>query len=642
MRARRSLPALLAFCALLSPGAFSQMRPGVSAPVSPSDANMVRTYAAPDLEVHVKSVDNKSIDVPVLIQLINANGQLYQQASTKNGQVRFNQVPKSEFHVLVTAPGYQRFEQRLDLQVSANLATLDVHLTPLSDAEDSASAKGLAALNPKTQKEVGKALEALRANKPNNALNHLTSAQKQSPNSAEVEYLFGVYSLKINEPTQALSHWNNALTYDPKHLSTLLELGQELLYEKRTSEATSYLERAIDSEPSSWRAHALLAEADYMQKNPDEAISHAQRALDLGHERAASIQPLLAGILAERGDTARATTLLQDYLKSNPSDSAAANQLANLKNPQPASTDAVANFNVLYQNVSAAATALPLPTAWMPTDVDEKIPPVEPSAVCPLDDLLRKTGEQLVTLVHDVDRYTATESVVDQNINKWGVASPPERRKFSYLVDISEIRPGLLSVNEYRDSGTNPGDFPGGIATHGLPALVLIFHPFYVGNYEITCEGLARLNSGLAWQVHFRQRPDKPVSNRGYRVGAFGSLYPVALRGRAWISADTNQIVRLETDLVQGVPEIHLVAEHAAIEYGAVNFRQQNLELWLPHTAEIYFDWRGQRVHRRHSFDDYFLFSVDENQRIHAPKLPPPPTDPDKTTSSDTPTPASP
>jgi len=110
------------------------------------------------------------------------------------------------------------------------------------------------------------------------------------------------------------------------------------------------------------------------------------------------------------------------------------------------------------------------------------------------------------------------------------------------------------------------------------------------------------------------------------------------LRGRAWIAADTNQIVRLETDLVAPIPEIRLNAEHIAVEYVAVNFRKENVDLWLPRSAEVHFDWRGQRVHRRHSFDNYLLFSIDENERIGAPKGEKQPAASDS--SSDTPPPS--
>jgi hypothetical protein len=148
----------------------------------------------------------------------------------------------------------------------------------------------------------------------------------------------------------------------------------------------------------------------------------------------------------------------------------------------------------------------------------------------------------------------------------------------------------------------------------------MVFHPFYAANYEMTCEGLAKWSGAPAWQVHFRQRPDKPVTNRGYRMGRNGPSYPVALKGRAWISADNYQIVRLETDLLKPIPAIRLAAEHTAIEYSSVTFREGNVRLWLPQTAEVFFDWNGRRVHRRHTFNNYMLFAVDEKVRIASPK----------------------
>src|SRR5262249_41770533 len=143
-------------------------------------------------------------------------------------------------------------------------------------------------------------------------------------------------------------------------------------------------------------------------------------------------------------------------------------------------------------------------------------------------------------------------------VNPWGLPAPPETRKFNYVAAIQEIRPGILNVNEYRDGSQGYDKFPGGVATLGLPSLVLIFHPYNVGNYEMRCEGLAHLSGSgrLAWQVHFKQRPDKPVRDRVYRFGESGVAYPVALRGRAWIDAETFQIVRMETDIVAPLPEI--------------------------------------------------------------------------------------
>jgi hypothetical protein len=121
--------------------------------------------------------------------------------------------------------------------------------------------------------------------------------------------------------------------------------------------------------------------------------------------------------------------------------------------------------------------------------------------------------------------------VSHESINKWGFASHPIKFDFDYLVSIKQNRLGLLTVDEYRDSHYLPAEFPDGIATTGLPALVLIFHPHYVQNFKISCEGLARSKGGPAWQMYFRQRPDKPNTIRTYQIGAEGQAYPVALKG---------------------------------------------------------------------------------------------------------------
>src|SRR2546429_3729382 len=99
-----------------------------------------------------------------------------------------------------------------------------------------------------------------------------------------------------------------------------------------------------------------------------------------------------------------------------------------------------------------------------------------------------------------------------------------------------------------------------------------------------------------------------------------GPSYPVALKGRAWILRDSFDIARLETDLIAPVPQIKLVADHTAIEYGPVRFHIPDAEMWLPQSAEVYYDWRGKRIHRRHSFSHYLLFVVDDNQRNAEPK----------------------
>jgi tetratricopeptide (TPR) repeat protein len=501
--------------------------------------------------------------------------------------------------------------------------SLTIELQKLS-VEDAAENLAYHALSPKAQREIGKALELLRAQKVAEARTHLDAANRAAPNQGEVQYLYGVSAKQTGNEEQAKSYWLKAVEYSPKHLLALLSLADAMLRENQEAEALSFANRAVEVEPSSWRAHTILANVYLRQGSNDAAAKEAERAMELGHEQAAVVQPVLAVALARKGEKARAIATLQSYLAEHPSDAEARKLLDKLQLQTASVTDAPDAQEIdATEDVSRsldAASALSLRSSWLPPDVDDKVPAVEPGAVCALEDVLDKTGKQTQVFVKNVERFSATEFLKQEAINKWGMPGATETRKFDYVVGIDEPKHGLLAVEEYRNSGVLPAEFPDGIATNGLPTLALIFHPYYSSSFEMTCEGLTRWNGKLAWQVHFRQRKDKPNVIRSYRLGMDGPSYPVALKGRAWILADSFEIARLETDLIAPVPQIKLVADHTAIEYGPVLFQIRHVQLWLPQSAEVYYDWRGKRIHRRHSFSNYALFSVDEKQKIAEPK----------------------
>jgi tetratricopeptide (TPR) repeat protein len=574
------------------------------------------------LDVYVQESSGASVESLAVVTLTTLAGQTYRQGTTRGGYVRFNELAATEYKIQVVAPAYERAVKQVEA-IGFATKRVTIVLQPGSSSGDAALAAGIAALKPKAQKEMAKAMEALRANKPTVARSHLEAVNRLAPNQAEVSYLFGVYSSQLEDEAQAKSYWTKTLEQNPRHFRALLSLSEIAIHEKKPSEAAEYLKRASEVEPSSWRPHAILAEAYYLQHSRDEAMKEAERAWELGRGQAAIVQPLLAQCFTERGEKDRAVSILQAYLKERPADAAAKKQLESLQNPQRlvASPDAPVSTNEMDTSaLTAEAEALPVPSSWMPPDVDDKMPPVEPGAACALDEVVQNAGKRLEELVKNVDRFTATELVSDESINKWGQPSSPEKAQFDYIVSMEETRRGALTVEEYRERRAASKEFPEAVMTTGLPALVVIFHPYYAGNFEMTCEGLARWNGGLAWQVHFRQGKDKPNTIRSYRMGPEGQGYPVALKGRAWIAADSYQIVRLETNMVAPMPQIRLAAEHVNIEYAPVQFRNGALEMWLPANVEVYYDWKGRRVHRRHSFSNYLLFSVDDKQKISAPK----------------------
>jgi hypothetical protein len=274
---------------------------------------------------------------------------------------------------------------------------------------------------------------------------------------------------------------------------------------------------------------------------------------------------------------------------------------------------------------SRAATTAKAPTTsssltqeqWAPEDIDNSVPAVQAGAACSLSDVLSHAGAKVQELVDNVDRFTATEVLSHQPVDRSGRMGRPVTLKFDYLVSIAPAHNGFFQVEEFRNRSLALDAFPSHIATTGLSSLALIFHPRYVGDFATGCEGLGDWNGHPAWLVRFEQRSDRPNHISAFVVR--GAQYAADLRGRAWILADSFQIARLDTDQKNLIPKIQLRRSHMSIEYRPVAFPKNNLQLWLPSSAEVYMDFRGQRFYRKHSLTDFKLFSVDSQYEISEP-----------------------
>jgi tetratricopeptide (TPR) repeat protein len=572
------------------------------------------------LQVSVQDETGGVITVFALITLSTSEGKVVDQVKADAGHAEFSGLAPGSYTIHVTAGGYESAKQSITVAGSNSVAIVQVRRaeddyigqTGFTGFGGTGNDGFALSSSVEEKREMMKIAQALRDRKPDKARMYLFKLYLDNQADPNLNYLYGLYEKEMKDLPQAKFYWKQAVGNDSKNLPALMELAHTALDEGKPAEALPYLKQSAQASPTTWQTHALMVVAYSKMKQYPQAIEEAQRALELGHSQAAIVQPALASTLAAEGNREQAVKVLREYVKEHP-DPDAQNLLASLErinNPG----------NAAPSDPMASAFNFPplLPSAWMPAAVDDKVPPVEPGVPCSLDTVLHNASMRMTELVKDVDRFEATESLEHVHIGRDGLPSRPEMRTYRYLVSIAEMRPGLLAVDEYRDAQKVQDDPPDGVVTVGLPALALVFHPAQIDNYKFTCEGLARSSSGLAWQVHFQQRADRIPTLHGYRLG--DSSFAVGLKGRAWISADNFQIVRLETDLVKPYPEIRLAAEHTVIAYGPVRFRSKDVKLWLPQQAEVYFDWRGKRVHRRLVYTNYSLFSVDTNQKINPPK----------------------
>ena len=583
--------------------------------------------------VSVRAMDGSPSDIQATVSLYSFGiGSPVGIVTPRAGQAIFRGLQPAHYSVEVTAPGYQTVTQPVDLQLAGLSEQVSITLTPESHAHAWSSAS-TPVLAPAAVKELGKVLEDLRNANNVDAKKRLEKVSRTAPSYPDVNYLWGTYYAQIHDQVHAKEYWQKTLQEDPLHVFALAALSQVATNDGDLPAAIGYLERAVDAQPSSWSYQQRLAGAYLQHQEPDKAEKCAIRATELGKEHAADSQLILAQISIKRNDRERAVTALEAFLAAAPTSARAPQvrqSIMKLREPARATAGepALPTDSPVLSLPPAAGTSslrsadLVPPPKWLPADVDDNMPPVEPGVACPSDTIRQETGERVREFIGAVNRVSATEYLENEVIDDSGLPKRRDSRRYSYVVTVSQKTPQSVNFQEYRNGSFALADFPENIASVGLPAMVLVFDPGFRDDFEIACEGLSRSHAGSSrrtWQVHFRQRPDRPSRIRGYDVGRV--FYPLPLRGRAWIATDSFQVAGMETDIIAEIPAIHLKVEHTFIEYAPVKFRKSNQELWLPDRAELFFDFHGHRMHRRHSFRNYMLFSVDETQKISDPKL---------------------
>ena len=589
------------------------------------------------------------LDRQALLKLVNLTDQSATWQTTEDtSQGVFTNIPFGKYEVEVSAVGY--LSAHKDLQVINVQRPTQIDIVLSRDPEAINLDVAGAVMSPKARRQARRAVSALKSGNLKGAQKELDEAYKVSPASPDLNFLLGYLYFQKSDLAQAATYLSTATTLNPRNSQALTLLGRVGLERQDFPAARSALEQAVLADPDNWLPHDLLADTYLRQENYDKAHDEAQIAITKGKSSASPAQLVLGQALARLGREPEAIQALNLFLEQSPGNPLAVpvrSLITEINNAEIKSTEM--QSSPIQQSAGSSASALvpadgaagsesrfagvdPLaalsaPTlsvkSWKPPSIDDAKPALAAGVVCPTAQVIEESGKRVQELVEDVSRFAAVENLFHQSLDRFGIPVRTEERKYNYVASIAELEPGFLSVDEYRADKLNLAGYPDQISSTGFAALALVFHPHMRDNFEMSCEGLGDWRGQAVWLVHFRQRPDRPNHMQSYRVG--NEIHLVALRGRAWIAADKFQIVRMEAEMVSPMPEIQLLAEHQVVEYGPVPFAKKNTSLWLPKSAEIYFDFRKHRYYRRHSFDRYMLFSVDTEEKRKEPVAEPAP-----------------
>lgn len=618
---RVSVVLFLAYMTWVFP-AQAQQRMGREDIVAPSGAVIVRVRAA-----------GTPLSGGAIVRLYSLTKAINLTESTKDmGQTTFNSVPLGNYQLEVSASGFLPYSEEVSLMGVATTLYVEMRAESVVGSKPS----DRLVLAPKAEKELSKAVQAIQQKDFKNAEERLQKVIKMAPSHPDAYYLLAMIRLEQKQNAEAEEQLKKALQLFPDHDPSLISLSQILLMRRDYPTAVKNLERALVLNPDSWNAHELVAVA-YLELNDyEKARNHAARALELSHGKSPNLYFILGSAYVGLGEQAKAQAALQKFVELRP-DSPSAVQarrvLGSLESKQEPGSKSLGTQTESDPAATAASFPItreivPPPRRWPLIPVDQFKPDITPGVACSLPEVLQGVGKRMKEVADNLGKITATEVIEAVGYDSLGNRRYSDPWRFYYTVEIREPRKGILSVEEYRQAVNSLQGSPAGPLTRGLMALGMIFHSYYIKDYDVRCEGLTEWRGQPAWSVYFQQRADRPSQVRTY-VTAQGS-FPIPLKGRAWITAKTFELVRLETNLVEANRSMQLEHEHIWVEYRPVFFEQRKTQLWLPTTAEILTSLKGQMYHSRHTLRDYLLFVVDVEEKFGKPKEVPPPEEPQK------------
>ena len=244
-----------------------------------------------------------------------------EQPVNSAGEFYFRQVPKRRYLLIVTAEGFETYQQAIDMNEGATEYIENVTLTPArKTAPASAPPPALSdAQAPKeARREYEKGERALAARKLGEARDHLAKAVDEYPCYARAQTDLGMVYSQQQDYAKAEAALRKSLSCDPGFVDAAVELGQLLNAEKRFGEALPVLEQGARLSPAAWQFYFELGVAQYGLKHYSAAEVEYLKAQSLNPNPPAELHVKLADVYLREGAFDKAYAKMQEYLKAEP------------------------------------------------------------------------------------------------------------------------------------------------------------------------------------------------------------------------------------------------------------------------------------------------------------------------------------
>ncbi len=266
-----------------------------------------------EISVTVRDSSGEPISAPASVKLYH-DGILVEQKAASHGRAFFVPRTLGNFGVIAEATGYKAGQKDLSLNVAVK-TEVDVYVQ--SSTNDTSGVPGKPLLAPKAKEAFDKGLQAINANKLDEAEKYVGEAMKLAPGHPDVLFLQGVLYLNRRNWTQAQSALEKATQFDPGNARAFAALGMALTNQRKYEEAIPPLEKSLRLDAGGWETQWTLAKAYYYHQQYDQALKTSQQALAESNGKAPEIELLVAQSLTAVGRYEDSAKTLREFLKNH-------------------------------------------------------------------------------------------------------------------------------------------------------------------------------------------------------------------------------------------------------------------------------------------------------------------------------------
>jgi tetratricopeptide (TPR) repeat protein len=280
-----------------------------------------------DLLVRVRTSDERSIDVPVQVEVFSPQGVIATVHIVGEEPAQFHVSSGRTYRLRVSGMSIETvntpyFEiNPLEQAHTETVVVKPVNQNPGIQPTPGSPTISVSEMNipRKASAEMKKGLDAYSKGNIQQAAAHFEKAIAEYPRYSRAYHMLGVMAIKGSDRNRARQLFSLAILADISFLPAYVDLARMDLQDQDYAEAESLLAKVIATNPSMPDALALLATTEFAAQEYDKALLDVQRTHALrNHEQFAEVHIMAGKVLRMQNRPEEAIAQFQLFLSEKP------------------------------------------------------------------------------------------------------------------------------------------------------------------------------------------------------------------------------------------------------------------------------------------------------------------------------------